>query len=305
MRWEHSAYYLPIVLRISTGWRHYLVLSRERCPPRSQRPSSHRHSCRSLLVRHCRTFLAVSHPNLARFARVIYLNEEHENVHVQWFEHSSKTFLQELGHSQELFLTNQCDMQRIEHIIGKVDTHYIKPDQSLAEVKPHDFFYRYKPNNYGRLALTFRSRYLWDDYEGTFTNVDVDALAASAREPPPDNCPVCETAAKFDQGLQAEKIHLGVRWHGVEYHLDDCVFIKADEGPCHIGQITNFIHGRSEGHSVKVVVRLFGRTDKIGSRPDTTLKDGVRLLPLWSISSFTSLRLETFILYVRRDDDPH
>lgn len=153
------------------------------------------------------------------------------------------------------------------------------------------------------LVLTVGSRYLWDEYEGTFTNVDVDALAASVREPPPDNCPVCEVAAKFDKGLQPEKIHLGVRWHGVEYHLDDCVLIKADEGTCHIGQIRRFIHGR-ERHGVKVVVRLFGRTDKIGSRPDTTLKDEVGLLAWRSISSFMSLHLETSILHERRDDHP-
>lgn len=71
------------------------------------------------------------------------MNEEDETVHVQWFEHSSKTILQELGHSQELFLVNQCDTQALRHIIGKVITHYIQPDHSLADVQPHDYFYRY------------------------------------------------------------------------------------------------------------------------------------------------------------------
>jgi len=205
------------------------------------------------------------------------MNEENETVHIQWFEHSSKTILQELGHPQELFLINQCDTQALRHIIGKVNTHYIKPDQSLAGVRPHDYFYRYELHSRGLLVLRVRSRYLWDDYEGTFTNIDMDALAASARDPPPDNCPACEIARKFDEGLEAARIHLGVRWHGVDYHLDDCVLIKADEGPCHIGQIISFDHG--DGHSsAKVVVRLFGRTDKVGTRPDTTLKDEVGLL---------------------------
>ena len=141
-----------------------------------------------------------------------------------------------------------------------------------------------------------RSRYLWDDYEGTFTNVDVDALAVSARDPPPDNCPACEIAKRFDEGLEATKIHLGVRWHGVEYHLDDCVFIKAEEGPCLIGQIIKFDHGDGH-HDVKVDVRLFGRIDKVGSRPNTTLKDEVGLFARGPSSSFMSSRIETSILH--------
>lgn len=182
-----------------------------------------------------------------------------------------------MGHSQELFLVNHCDTQGLKHIIGKVNAHYIKPDQSLADLRPHDFFYRYEPYSRGWSGLTVRSRYLWDDREGTFTNIDVKALAAFARDPPPDNCPACEISKRFDEGTEAAKIHLGVRWHGVEYHLDDFVMIKADQGPCHIGQIIRFIHG--DGYdNVKVVVRLFGRTDRVGTRPDTVLKDEVGLL---------------------------
>ena len=87
-------------------------------------------------------FLQLLTQVLVRFAKIIHMNEEHETVHVQWFEHSSKTILQELGHAQELFLVNQCDTQALGHIIGKVDTHYIQPDESLADVQPHDFVYR-------------------------------------------------------------------------------------------------------------------------------------------------------------------
>lgn len=207
------------------------------------------------------------------------MREDHETVHVQWFEHSSKTLAGELGHSQELFLTDVCDTLDLSNIIGTVRVHYIKPDQSLADVRPHDFFYRYKPSDscFGCSDDVFR--YMWDSFAGKFTNVDEDALAASTQEQPPDNCPACQIAEKFDQGLQPEKIHLGVRWHGVEYHLDDFIFIKADEGPCHIGHVTKFIHSREgHGNNVNVVVRLLGRTDRIGTRPDTTLKDEVCFL---------------------------
>jgi len=64
-------------------------------------------------------------------------------VHVQWFDHSSKTIIEQLGQPQELFLTTHCDTIAITTIVGKVEAHYIAPGQSLSEVKPHDFFYRY------------------------------------------------------------------------------------------------------------------------------------------------------------------
>ena len=156
--------------------------------------------------------------------------------------------------------------------------------------------------NLGSRVLTVGFRYLWNDYDGTFTNIDMDALNAFAQEPPPDNCPVCEMSKKFDEDLGPTKIHLGVRWHCVNYHLDDCVLIKAEEGPCHIGHIIEFVHGR--GHdNVKVEVRLFGRTDRLGCRPDTTLKDEVGLLAWKSISLHIFSRPETSISHRRQDDD--
>ena len=204
----------------------------------------------------------------------MYMNEMYETVHVQWYQHSSKTILQELGHTQELFLTNACDTQSLKHIVGKVNVHYIKPDQSLADVKPHDYFYRYEPYNRGSSSLTVRSRYMWEETEGTFTNIDVDALAAAARDVPPDYCPACEIDKRFDEDKGPTKIHLGVRSCGVDYHLDDSVLIKADEGPCHIGRIIGFDHHPGHGN-FEVQVRLFGRTDKLGSRPERVLKDEV------------------------------
>ncbi|KAG9313921.1 S-adenosyl-L-methionine-dependent methyltransferase [Chiua virens] len=188
------------------------------------------------------------------FARIIQIHEGDETVHVQWFEHSSKTLLQELGNTRELFLTNTCDTQKLNLIIGKVEVRYIKPGQSLEDVRAHDFFYRY----------------MWSRSNGTFKNADVDALTASGQKPPPDYCPVCDLHHEYEERAEVAKIHRGIRLQGIEYHIDDFVLIKADEGPCHIGQIIRFMHGR--GHA-EVVTRLLGRTDKVGSRPDTLLKD--------------------------------
>ncbi|KAF9225292.1 S-adenosyl-L-methionine-dependent methyltransferase [Gyrodon lividus] len=197
-------------------------------------------------------------PDYFWFARIVSINGEHENVHVQWFEHSSRTFLEQLGHPQELFLTERCDTVRLNSIIGRVEVHYIEPARSLAAVKPHDFFYRY----------------IWDDDLGLFKDIDTEALASAWNEPPPHNCLVCEIREQFHEDSQAARIGEGVRWHGVNYHVNDFVFIKAKEGPCNIGQISTVNPRDAHGHdNVRLTVRLFGRVDKLGNRPVTTMKD--------------------------------
>ncbi|KIL00792.1 hypothetical protein PAXRUDRAFT_29521 [Paxillus rubicundulus Ve08.2h10] len=192
------------------------------------------------------------------FARLINVNGEHENVHVQWFQHSSRTFLERLGHPQELYLTEQCDTLPLNMIIGRVEVHYIKPTHSLAAVKPHDFFYRY----------------IWDDDLGVFKDIDMEALMSAQNEPPPHNCHVCDLGERFDEDMQAETIRGGVRWHRVNYHIDDFVLIKADEGPCHIGHIISFNpRDRHGNNDFTVTVKLFGRIDMLGNRPVSTMKD--------------------------------
>lgn len=125
--------------------------------------------------------------------------------------------------------------------------------------------------------MTGSSRYFWDERDGTFTDINMNALAVAEREPPGDNCPACELHKNSEDSSEPDKIHLGIRWLGVDYHLDDCVLIKADDqGPCHIGHIVDFLRvGGNE--KFEVVVRLFGRIDRIGCRPNTTIKDEVRL----------------------------
>jgi len=41
-------------------------------------------------------------------------------AHVHWFEHSSKTYLEEVSDSRELFMTQVCDDVPFGDILGKV-----------------------------------------------------------------------------------------------------------------------------------------------------------------------------------------
>ena len=77
---------------------------------------------------------------MPRFAKIIYINQQLEELHVQWFEHSSKTILQELANPQELFLCHLCGDIKLRdiNIAGKVIVHQT-PRKSIA-LMPEEFF---------------------------------------------------------------------------------------------------------------------------------------------------------------------
>jgi DNA (cytosine-5)-methyltransferase 1 len=77
-----------------------------------------------------------------RFAKIIYISDEFENVHVEWFEHSTKTAMEQLGHPQELFLTNICSTIEFDVIIAKVSVQFVDPSKEMPVVAPCNYFYK-------------------------------------------------------------------------------------------------------------------------------------------------------------------
>ena len=76
-----------------------------------------------------------------RFARIIYIDQERKQLHVQWYEHSSKTYLAEISDPQELFLCPLCgdiDLLAMQ-ALGKVIVHASRPDPG-RRLKPLEFF---------------------------------------------------------------------------------------------------------------------------------------------------------------------
>jgi DNA (cytosine-5)-methyltransferase 1 len=77
------------------------------------------------------------------FAKIIYISEEHETAHVQWFWHSSTTAMEELNNPQELFLAELCDTIELRVMVGKVVVHYHDPRLPALNIKPDEFYYKY------------------------------------------------------------------------------------------------------------------------------------------------------------------
>ncbi|KAG1742724.1 S-adenosyl-L-methionine-dependent methyltransferase [Suillus paluster] len=189
------------------------------------------------------------------FGKIVYINEEYENVHVEWFEHSTKTAMEQLGHPQELFLTNICSTVEFNLIVGKVSVQFVDPSKEMPVVKPHDFFYKSCiPATSENPADISACRFIYNK-----------RLQRRQGEHPHDRCPVCLMVEEKEEELVPQKIHRGVAWKGVKYHVHDSVMIRAEEGPCHIGQITR-IHFLQSGDkdSVSVRVKLFARIDRLG-----------------------------------------
>jgi len=45
----------------------------------------------------------------SRFGCIVYINGEDECIHVQWFDHASNTFLDDIADLRKLFFTPLCD----------------------------------------------------------------------------------------------------------------------------------------------------------------------------------------------------
>jgi len=80
----------------------------------------------------------------SRFGRIVYINGKHKHVHVQWFDHASNTFLDDIADPRELFLTPLCDTLPLITLCGTVSV----ADMSGVAAVRDDFdgyFFRWVP----------------------------------------------------------------------------------------------------------------------------------------------------------------
>lgn len=77
-----------------------------------------------------------------RFAKIIYIDSQVKDaLHVQWFEHSSLTILEDLASPQELFLSESCSDLSCNLVSGKAVVHRCRPGDETSKLGPLDFFY--------------------------------------------------------------------------------------------------------------------------------------------------------------------
>jgi DNA (cytosine-5)-methyltransferase 1 len=83
-------------------------------------------------------------PGGFRFAKIIHIDGEDRTMHVQWYEHSSKTAMGEICDPREVFLTEICDVLDLQCIVGKTTVHsYDFVSGSPPAMSHHDFYCKY------------------------------------------------------------------------------------------------------------------------------------------------------------------
>ncbi|RPD65262.1 S-adenosyl-L-methionine-dependent methyltransferase [Lentinus tigrinus ALCF2SS1-6] len=178
------------------------------------------------------------------FGKIIYIDQRLKKLHIQWFEHSSKTYLGKISDPHELFLCPLCgyiDLKAVP-VLGKLTVHHPRPPKPLG---PLEFFYQF----------------VYNEAEGSFTDValksDDDAID------PPDNCLACIAAAERSQETEPCLTRDSLMYLGHTYHADDYALVQATDGPANIGRILSF-HDK-KGSSPTVTLRLLGRIVELTS----------------------------------------
>ncbi|KAF7971524.1 hypothetical protein HWV62_20924 [Athelia sp. TMB] len=172
------------------------------------------------------------------FAKLLYISADHDIIHVQWYEASSKTVMGEINDPQELFLLELCENRSVTEIRGQVKVH-----DSALNIAPFDYYCKcaYDP---------------------------VLAIYRDIKPPVPSSvveCVVCASVLELQHEQAVNKLGTtGISWHGNKYHCHDFVKIKAEAqsdkvpGPCRLGQIQSI--SVTSGADATLTVKLLGRT---------------------------------------------
>ncbi|KAJ7709524.1 hypothetical protein B0H17DRAFT_1028224 [Mycena rosella] len=169
------------------------------------------------------TFCVNAYANRAWFIQIKYFFEEkgQKMFHGQWFTHGSRTLLQEVTHSQELFVLPECDNISVATIYQKCQVRFLTPD----EVE--------EPDSCDAQARNYFYRLAYDDKSHDFTDLPCDGecrrLAALFTEHRYCTCCARKAEEELSHTVQVigDKAHgYGLTQHNVEYHEGDFVYVR-------------------------------------------------------------------------------
>ncbi|KAI8998552.1 S-adenosyl-L-methionine-dependent methyltransferase [Trametes punicea] len=177
------------------------------------------------------------------FAKIIYIDQQQGQLHVQWYEHSSKTFLEEICDTQELFLCTTCDNICVKNVLGKAIVHKNSP--AGAELGPLEFF----------------CRFLYDETDSSFVDIDAKVEHTARAFKPPFNCPRCLLQAQQEDEKACSAIQNGFSYAGHVYHRNEYILFRTPEGPAALGRLVaiHFPKAARQSGSATLEVQLLGR----------------------------------------------
>ncbi|KAF8495303.1 hypothetical protein JB92DRAFT_2993870 [Gautieria morchelliformis] len=197
-------------------------------------------------------------------------------AHVQWYEHGSRTILQETAHPYGLYSLAECTDIPLGSILGPCVVQHLKPGDE-------------EPNDY-------HCSFLWDVAEARFLDQAILQQPGHNRGP---QCPCCAFNDRRDRDTIHESfIHSETSGEvqGIEYHKDDFVYIAAKpDQPYLIGQIRRFIVDRElTVQNSKVELTLLGRFDDVARAMEGSgaRQDEARLFLTEEVKAFSLSLIE-------------
>ncbi|KAJ7632933.1 S-adenosyl-L-methionine-dependent methyltransferase [Roridomyces roridus] len=158
-----------------------------------------------------------TYANQAWFVRIEYFftaTDGSKKFHGQWLLHGSRTWFEEVAHSEELFLLNDCTDIDVEAIYQRCDVRFLGP----SEVE--------KPGQTTHLS----KRLVYND------DLSFTSLSTSERRlhllayHPPSPCENCGREAEQEALSSVHRVKNGISQHKHEYHQGDFVYVKPNAG---------------------------------------------------------------------------
>lgn len=214
---------------------------------------------------------------------MLSIRREDHTFHAQWFEHGSRTVLEEFAHPQELFLTNLCDDCHLSSVLeicscsqrepgdrpkffcdcdskthGMGVCHRGRRDgQPLTSLHCYEFFYSYVVNSlctgqsflHAKLMLIPFFRYVYDHVTGSFTTIkELDPQRDA------NDSVTCAFCSRYDEVLQGsrkkeqqhvDESHPRSSLPDDEIHNGDSIMLHDGEYAMTIGQVVEISEGVS------------------------------------------------------------
>ncbi|KAI0354603.1 S-adenosyl-L-methionine-dependent methyltransferase [Trametes cingulata] len=183
------------------------------------------------------------------FAKIQHINQQTQCFHVQWYEHGSQTFLQEVCDPQELFLWPTCSEVCVKNALRKVTVHSTPPNN--RDLGPMEYYCWFVP----------LLRFVYNETDASFTDIDQKAAATANSLPPPDNCMSCHLHAQQADKNICRAVKGGLSYGGHVYQPHDYVLYKTEEGPAGLARINKiqFPKAARASGSATLHLTLLGR----------------------------------------------
>ncbi|OJA16031.1 hypothetical protein AZE42_04288 [Rhizopogon vesiculosus] len=237
------------------------------------------------------------------FCIIRYFFEDHgvKKFHAQWFTHSSKTLLQQAGHSHALYLM-LCDCSDVE--IDAISQKCNVRDLPMDNFQPDES--NLKDDN------DFHSGLLFNSLDSSFIRLsdqEIQTLLTFCDDH--KQCLACGFKERKSNFIDSRAIRDGFSHHDVSYHVGDFAYISTGHNSIYqIGQIEQFKF--SKGKCIEVVTRSFGRYDDVVrkvcrgvDKPKGVSYDERRLFrtPLLEKTRPDNIRGQCFVVHETEDDE--